>query len=61
MSGNIQKKMPQISMQEILLKQIVIVREISLLVHRTVTTDYITLTDRKSTEKFKRIFRRTDK
>lgn len=53
--------MPQISMQEILLKQIVIVREISLLVHRIVITDYITLTDRKSNEKFKRIFRRTDK
>lgn len=51
----------QISLQEILLKQIVIVREIGLLVHRTVTTDYITLTDRKSNEKFKRIFRRTDK
>ena len=57
--------MPQISLQEILLKQIVIVREIGLLVHRTVTTDYITLTDnltdRKNNEKFKRIFRRTDK
>ena len=53
--------MPQISLQEILLKQIVIAREIGLLVHRTVTTDYITLTDRKSYEKFKRIFRRTDK
>ena len=54
--------MPQISLQEILLKQIVIVREIGLLVHRTVTTDYITLTDRKSNdEEFKRIFRRTDK
>jgi len=57
----IKKKMPQISLQEILLKQIVIAREIGLLVHRTVTTDYITLTDRKSNEKFKRIFRRTDK
>ena len=53
--------MPQISLQEILLKQIVIAREIGLLVHRTVTTDYITLTNRKSNEKFKRIFRRTDK
>ena len=53
--------MPQISLQEILLKQIVIVREIGLLVHRTVTTDYITLTDRKSNEKFKRIFRGSDK
>ena len=53
--------MPQISLQEILLKQIVIAREIGLLVHRTVTTDYITLTDRKINEKFKRIFRRTDK
>ena len=45
--------MPQISLQEILLKQIVIVREIGLLVHRTVTTDYITLTDRKSNEKLR--------
>ena len=53
--------MPQISLQEILLKQIVIAREIGLSVHRTVTTDYITLTDRNSNEKFKRIFRRTDK
>ena len=53
--------MPQISLQEILLKQIVIAREIGLLVHRTVTTDYITLTDRKSNEKFKRICRRTEK
>ena len=50
--------MPQISLQEILLKQIVIAREIGLPVHRTVTTDYITLTDRKSNEKFKRIFRK---
>ena len=48
--------MPQISLQEILLKQIVIAREIGLLVHRTVTTDYITLTDRKSNVKFIRIF-----
>ena len=53
--------MPQISLQEILLKQIVIAREIGLLVHRTVTTDYLTLTERKSNEKFKRIFRSADK
>ena len=53
--------MPQISLQEILLKQIVIAREIGLLVHRTVTTDYITLTDERAMKNFKRIFRRTDK
>ena len=39
--------MPQISLQEILLKQIVIVREIGLLVHRTVTTDLYNINRQK--------------